>query len=205
MFTGIIEETGTVTRIQKYGQSMTLVIRTDKVAEDLKPGDSLAVEGVCLTVTQIRSDKTVFADVTPETFSKTNFTSLIPGKKVNLERAMAANGRFGGHIVTGHIDGTGRLVSKTVNGNSIEYLFEVPPALSAYIVQKGSIAINGISLTVAEINGNKCRVAVIPHTQKNTTLQFLKDNALVNVECDILGKYACKQLKSINLSQPDSA
>ena len=197
MFTGIIEEIGTVTRIQKYGQSMTLVIRTDKVAEDLKPGDSLAVEGVCLTVTQIRSDKTVFADVTPETFSKTNFMELIPGKKVNLERAMTANGRFGGHIVTGHIDGTGRLASKVNNGNSIEYTFSVPENLSNYMVQKGSIAVNGISLTIAEINGNKCRVAVIPHTQKNTTLQFLKDDALVNIECDILGKYACRQMQTL--------
>ena len=192
MFTGIIEETGTVTRIQKYGQSMTLVIRTAKVAEDLKPGDSLAVDGVCLTVTQIHSDKTVFADVTPETFSKTNFNTLIPGKKVNLERAMPANGRFGGHIVTGHIDGTARLVSKVQNGNSIEYTFAVPENLSVFIVQKGSVAVNGISLTVAEINGNMCRVAVIPHTQKNTTLQFLKDDSLVNFECDILGKYALK-------------
>ena len=192
MFTGIIEEIGTVTRIQKYGQSMTLVIRTSKVAEDLKPGDSLAIDGVCLTVTQIHSDKTVFADVTPETFSKTNFTGLIPGKKVNLERAMAANGRFGGHIVTGHIDGTARLASKVQNGNSIEYTFAVPENLSVFIVQKGSVAVNGISLTVAEINGNMCRVAVIPHTQKNTTLQFLKDDSLVNFECDILGKYAIK-------------
>ena len=176
---------------------MTLVIRTDKVAEDLKPGDSLAVEGVCLTVTQIRSDKTVFADVTPETFSKTNFMELIPGKKVNLERAMPANGRFGGHIVTGHIDGTGRLASKVNNGNSIEYTFSVPENISNYMVQKGSIAVNGISLTIAEINGNKCRVAVIPHTQKNTTLQFLKDDALVNIECDILGKYACRQMQTL--------
>ncbi|MBO4438640.1 MAG: riboflavin synthase [Spirochaetaceae bacterium] len=192
MFTGIIEETGTIVRIQKYGQSMTLVIRTAKVAEDLKPGDSLAVDGVCLTVTQIHSDKTVFADVTPETFSKTNFSALIPGKKVNLERAMPANGRFGGHIVTGHIDGTARLASKVQNGNSIEYTFAVPENLSVFIVQKGSVAVNGISLTVAEINGNMCRVAVIPHTQKNTTLQFLKDNSLVNLECDILGKYALK-------------
>ena len=192
MFTGIIEEIGTVTRIQKYGQSMTLVIRTAKDAEDLKPGDSLAVDGVCLTVTQIHSDKTVFADVTPETFSKTNFSALIPGKKVNLERAMPANGRFGGHIVTGHIDGTARLASKVQNGNSIEYTFAVPENLSVFIVQKGSVAVNGISLTVAEINGNMCRVAVIPHTQKNTTLQFLKDDSLVNFECDILGKYAIK-------------
>lgn len=196
MFTGIIEETGTISDIRKTGQSIRIGIRTNITFSDLKPGDSLCVNGVCLTVTEMLNNKTVFADVTPETYSRTNFSELMIGNSVNLERAMSANGRFGGHIVTGHIDGTAVTKKIEKRGNSIEYYFSCNENLMSSFVEKGSVTINGISLTIARITNDSFVVSVIPHTMKNTNLQFLKEKKSVNIECDILGKYIQKYLEN---------
>lgn len=196
MFTGLVEETGTVLFIRRTGSSIKLGLRTDITFSDLKIGDSLCVNGVCLTITEKRNDKAVFVDVTPETFSKTNFNSLLIGQKVNLERAMKADGRFGGHIVSGHIDGTGKIKEIKKNGNSYEYCFSASKELLEGMVKKGSVTINGISLTIADLTENTFTIAVIPHTLKNTNLEFLKENSTVNIECDILGKYVQKYIMS---------
>ncbi|MBR5934426.1 MAG: riboflavin synthase [Treponema sp.] len=192
MFTGIVEETGEITHIRRTGQSVRIGIRNNITFDDLKIGDSLCVNGICLTVTEKHNNKTVFADVTPETFSRTDFNTIMTGHKVNLERAMKACDRFGGHIVTGHIDGTARIKSLLKNGNSIEYRFICSEGILNGIVEKGSVAVNGISLTVAKMDSESFTVSVIPHTLQNTNLFLLKENDRVNIECDILGKYIKK-------------
>ena len=196
MFTGIIEETGSVRAVQKGSTASFIKIEAKKIFEDMHIGDSIAVNGVCLTVTEMLNNKTVFADVTPETYSRTNFSELMIGNSVNLERAMSANGRFGGHIVTGHIDGTAVTKKIEKRGNSIEYYFSCNENLMSSYNEKGSVAINGISLTIARITNDSFVVSVIPHTMKNTNLQFLKEKKSVNIECDILGKYIQKYLEN---------
>ncbi|MCR5613935.1 riboflavin synthase [Treponema sp.] len=196
MFTGIVEETGQITQIRRSGQSVRLAIRNNITFDDLKIGDSLCVNGICLTVTEKHNNKTIFADVTPETFQRTNFKTIRTGQKVNLERAMKMTDRFGGHIVTGHIDGTAKIKSEIKNGNSIEYTFCAAKEILDGIVEKGSITVNGISLTISKLNSESFTVSIIPHTLQNTNLCFLKENDLVNIECDILGKYIKKYKKS---------
>mgnify|MGYP001293415268 CR=1 FL=1 len=189
MFTGLIEEVGTVERIRKRGETLELAIRARKVLEDAKVGDSIAVNGVCLTVVSIR-DGAAAMDVMPETFRKTSLHKLSPGDKVNLERAMAAGARFGGHIVQGHADGTGTVRSRIPEGNAV--IFEIAPddpELMRYIVPKGSIAVDGISLTVADAGERSFRVSIIPHTLAETVLSVRKPGDLVNLETDIIGKY----------------
>ena len=189
MFTGIIEELGTIRRVGPG--SLELAAHT--VLEGTKLGDSIAVNGVCLTVTAL-SPAGFTADVMPETFRRTGLGGLHPGSQVNLERAMAADGRFGGHIVTGHIDGTGTVTSLRREGNAVWVTISAPPELLSGIVEKGSIAMDGISLTVAAVTDRDFSVSIIPHTGGHTTLLDRKAGDTVNLETDILGKYVARLL-----------
>lgn len=188
MFTGIIEEIGTVERIQRNGIKSDMVIRGQKVLEGTKCGDSIAVNGICLTVTKL--DKQTFtADVMNETLSRSSLSGIRVGSKVNLERAMINNGRFGGHIVSGHVDGTGIIQEIKQDGIAVWYKIQTKPEIRHYIVEKGSIAIDGISLTVAKVGACDFSVSVIPHTAKETILSDKKVGDVVNLENDIVGKY----------------
>lgn len=188
MFTGIIEETGTIKKVIGSGESGSIEIRASKVLEDAKIGDSIAVNGVCLTVTSMQGDGFT-ADVMAETLRRTNLGDLSIGSKVNLERAMAADGRFGGHIVAGHIDGTGEIVSLKPEGNAVWVTVAADREILRLIVPKGSITIDGISLTVAYVDASVFKVSVIPHTGEETTLLKKKPGDRVNLENDIVGKY----------------
>lgn len=189
MFTGIIEEIGKIRQItDKY-----IEIECKSVLEDINLGDSICVNGVCLTVTDIKSG-CFTADISPETFRVTNLGSLKSGNFINLERAMKADGRFGGHIVAGHIDNLGRVKSVKKNGDFYDLYVELPQELSKYVVKKGSIAINGTSLTAADINENTVKIAVIPHTFENTNLKYLTPESHVNIEVDMFAKYIEKFL-----------
>lgn len=193
MFTGIIEETGTVKKIIGHQTSGFIEIKAKKVLEGTQIGDSIAVNGVCLTVTKLQGDSFV-ADVMAETLRKTNLGSLPIGAKVNLERAMAAGGRFGGHIVSGHIDGTGTIQSLKPEGNAVWVTIQAPTPILHLIVNKGSIAIDGISLTVAYVDNSVFKVSIIPHTGEETTLLKRKPGDIVNLENDVIGKYVEKLL-----------
>ena len=164
MFTGIVEEIGTVKKIAR-GQKAYLEIQADRIFSDIHIGDSIAVNGVCLTVTGF-SGKVFTADVMNETFSRSSLGSLKAGSHVNLERAMSANGRFGGHIVSGHIDGTGKIINIKKDGNAVWYKISADENIIKYTVEKGSIAIDGISLTVARIEKDNFSVSIIPHTSE---------------------------------------
>lgn len=195
MFTGIIEEIGRVKKISMDGASGSLEISAKKVLEETKIGDSIAVNGVCLTVTGMTSSSFT-ADVMAETVRRSSLGSLVSGSGVNLERAMAANGRFGGHIVSGHIDGTGTLSRLQKEENAVWVYIKTSAEILRLIVEKGSIAIDGISLTVAGVNDSEFAVSVIPHTAEETTLLTKKAGDLVNLENDIIGKYVEKLLAS---------
>lgn len=188
MFTGIVEEMGTIAGIQKGAKSAVLTVQAKKVFEDIHIGDSIALNGVCLTVTSLGGD-TYTADVMNETLQRSSLGSLTIGSRVNLERAMAANGRFGGHIVSGHIDGTGTVKKVEKDDNAIWYTIAAPENLMKYIVEKGSIAIDGISLTVAKRSDVDFAISMIPHTAKETVLSQKKPGDIVNLENDIVGKY----------------
>lgn len=187
MFTGIVEEIGTVKKIAR-GQKAYLEIQADKIFSDIHIGDSIAVNGVCLTVTSF-SGKIFTADVMNETFSRSSLGSLKAGSHVNLERAMPANGRFGGHIVSGHIDGTGKIINIKKDGNAVWYKISADKNIIKYTVEKGSIAIDGISLTVARVERDNFSVSIIPHTSEETILSEKKLGDTVNLENDIIGKY----------------
>lgn len=194
MFTGIIEEMGIVKSIK----SKVITIEANKIFDDLKLGDSVSVNGTCLTVSSF-SNKIFNADITSETLSRTNLGDLKSGFKVNLERALTLNGRLGGHIVSGHIDGVGIVKNISKKSEDIELVIEVPTNLMKYIIEKGSVAIDGISLTVAKVDNNKNNfsVAIIPHTLKETVLYYKKAGDKVNIENDIIGKYV-ERLLSFN-------
>lgn len=188
MFTGIIEEIGSVEQIVTGTKSCSLRIRAEKILSDVHIGDSIAVNGVCLTVTDFKA--TYFtADVMPETMRRTNLGQLAKGSRVNLERAMQLNGRFGGHIVSGHIDGTGTIVGMTREDNAVWIRIAADRSITKYIVEKGSAALDGISLTIAEAGTENFAVSVIPHTAAQTTLLNHKNGDKINIECDIIGKY----------------
>ncbi|MCR5289809.1 MAG: riboflavin synthase [Treponema sp.] len=196
MFTGIIEEQGTVVQLVQAGNSSFIKIHCATVLDDLKIGDSVAVNGICLTATTVGSDFFT-ADVMPETIRCTDLHLVHAGTKVNLERAMSANGRFGGHIVTGHIDGTGTITSVAHDKNAVIYTVRAANALIKGIVRKGSVAIDGISLTVVSVSDIKggdgvFSVSVIPHTREVTSLGIKHRGSTVNIECDVLGKYAAR-------------
>lgn len=188
MFTGIIEETGTINSLIMAGVSGEISIHASKVLEGTKIGDSIAVNGVCLTVTKLMPDG-FSADVMPETVRRSSLNNCRSGDKVNLERAMAADGRFGGHIVAGHVDGTGKISSMQMEGNAVMVTIEAPQDILRLVVEKGSIAIDGISLTVASVSGRNFSVGVIPHTGQETTLLSKRAGDIVNLETDIVGKY----------------
>lgn len=194
MFTGIVEEIGQVTGLRQSATSTVLGIRAKTVLQGTKLGDSIAVNGVCLTVVRLTADG-FEGDVMPETLRRTNLGALKPKSQVNLERAMAADGRFGGHIVAGHIDGTGTITGISPEGNAVWVTVSAAPELLRYIVEKGSIAIDGISLTVAYVDNTCFRVSIIPHTGQETTLLTRKPGYIVNLECDIVGKYIEKLMQ----------
>lgn len=191
MFTGIIEEIGTVISISHGSEKSQITIKAEKIFSDLKLGDSVAVNGVCLTACSISGD-TFTADIMNETFSRTSLSALKAKAHVNLERAMAANGRFGGHIVAGHVDGTGEISHIEKDNNAIWYTINTDDSILKYIVEKGSIAIDGISLTVAKITNSSFCVSIIPHTAKETVLSEKNIGDKVNLENDIIGKYVEK-------------
>ena len=189
MFTGIVEEIGTLTSATHSGQSMVLTIQAEKILQDVRIGDSISVNGVCLTV--VRFDPSSFsADVMPETYRKTNLHELLPGSPVNLERAMPADGRFGGHIVQGHVDGTAVIVRRTKEENAVVFTIRPHDAhLLETVIPGGSVTIDGISLTVVRTDQVSLTVSIIPHTLEHTVLQTKHEGATVNIETDILGKY----------------
>lgn len=194
MFTGIIEEIGEIVSIKKGAQSAVITIRANKIMEDIHLGDSIAMNGVCLTVTSF-DQHSYCVDVMHETLNRTNLGQLKGGSKVNLERAMAADGRFGGHIVAGHVDGPGTIVSMTKDDNAVWVTVETDRSVLKYIVNKGSITIDGISLTVADVTDKTFSVSMIPHTKDHTTLLDKKPGDTVNLETDMVGKYVEKLLK----------
>ncbi|MEE1228481.1 MAG: riboflavin synthase [Lachnospiraceae bacterium] len=193
MFTGIVEEVGKVRQIKMGAQSALLTVEAHKIMDTLKIGDSVCTNGVCLTVITM-TDDSYTVDVMHETLRRTNLGQLKTGSKVNLERAMPANGRFDGHIVAGHSDGTGKILSMERDDISIWIKIEAGPEILKYVVSKGSIAIDGISLTVAEVDDSTFSVSVIPHTMANTILLDKKPGDLVNLETDMIGKYVEKLL-----------
>ena len=193
MFTGIVEEIGTIKKVEKGAKSSKLTIEGAKIFDDLKLGDSVAVNGVCLTVTEYTKN-TFTADVMNETLSRSNLGDLKNGSRVDLERAMAADGRFGGHIVSGHIDGTGRIVKTEKDDIAVWYTIAADKKIMKYIIEKGSVTIDGISLTVARVSQTDFAVSIIPHTGANTTLLMKNKGDVVNLENDITGKYIEKLL-----------
>lgn len=191
MFTGIIEELGT---IKDIGSDGNISILADRVLDGTKTGDSIAVNGICLTVTRL-TENGFRADVMPETMKRTSLSVLRRGDKVNLERAMAADGRFGGHIVSGHIDGTGTIKEYKKDGNAVWVTIAADDDILRLVVEKGSIAIDGISLTVAVVTDTYFKVSIIPHTAGETTLLLKHTGDPVNLETDIVGKYVEKLLR----------
>jgi riboflavin synthase len=184
VFTGIVEEVGVVAKISDIG----MTVRATKVTEDLKLGDSIAVNGACLTA--VSFDRTEFSvDLSPETMRRTSLDQLSVGGPVNLERALLASDRMGGHIMQGHVDGTGRVMSTKRDGDSTVFRIRVPKRLQRYIVEKGFVAVDGISLTVVKRGASSFTLAVIPYTLKNTNLASLSVGDRVNLEADILAKY----------------
>jgi len=191
MFTGIIEEIGTIKNVQGTKDAIIFTIGANKIIEDMSIGDSIAVNGVCLTVTEFHADS--FAvDVMPETVKHTSLSMLKNGSRVNLERAMSANGRFGGHFVSGHVDGVGKIVKKQRVSNAVYFELEVDEQLTDTLIYKGSITIDGISLTIFGLEKNKVTVSIIPHTLSDTILGLKNVGDIVNIECDMIGKYLKK-------------
>lgn len=190
MFTGIVEEVG---RVKAIGNGI-LQIEASKVLEDVHLGDSIAVNGICLTVTSF-SSHSFQADVMPETIKRTSLGELKLGSPVNLERALTLASRLGGHIVSGHIDGTGRIVSLKDDKNAILMKIQAESSILRYIVEKGSVALDGISLTVAEVSNRDFTVSLIPHTRQATNLSSKREGSLINIENDVVGKYVEKLLQ----------
>lgn len=195
MFTGIIEEIGTVKTITRGAKSFSLEIEAKTVLEDTLLGDSIATNGVCLTVTHINGNAFT-ADVMPETVSRTSLSQLQKGSKVNLERALTLQKRLGGHIVSGHVDGTGRISRMYNDDNALWVWIDCADSIMRYIVEKGSITIQGISLTVAKVQTGSFAVSLIPHTQEATTLHSAKVGDIVNLENDVIAKYVERLMQS---------
>lgn len=194
MFTGIVEEIGTIKNIEIRGPSARISISALKVLEDCKIGDSISVNGICLTVTSM-GNQVFTADIMNETIKRTAFQNMRVGTNVNLERAMKVDDRFGGHMVSGHIDGTALIKSVEKQGNATWYTLKPPSNLLRYIVEKGSIAIDGTSLTVAYVDREKFKVSIIPHTSEVTVLSEKRPGQSVNIEVDVIGKYIEKLME----------
>ncbi len=195
MFTGLIEEVGKLKNIQSKVGGLEITVEAEKVLEDSKVGDSIAINGICLTITEIGENQFKF-DVSQETINRSNIKYLKIGDYLNLERALRLSDRLGGHIVQGHVDTTGRIHSIIQKGEHTEFQISFPEEYKKLVIPKGSIAIDGISLTINEIKGNIISLNIIPHTIQSTNLQFRKQNDIVNIEFDILGKYVLNILES---------
>lgn len=194
MFTGIVEEMGAVTMMEKTLAGSRMTILAETVLGDLKTGDSVSVNGICLTVVS-RGERDFSVDVSPETLSVTTLGRLMPGAPVNLERPMKLNERIGGHLVAGHVDGVGTIRIRQQEGNAIYFTIEAPPDILRYCVLKGSITVDGISLTINDVTPHGFTIAVIPHTAKVTTLGLKQVNDPVNLEADLIGKYVERLLQ----------
>jgi riboflavin synthase len=196
MFTGIIEEVGRVTGIAQRGEARRITIAADRTPRELRTGDSVAVSGVCLTAVDVKL-RSFAADLAPETWARTSFSHLREGALVNLELPMKADGRFGGHIVQGHVDGVGKVTAldRIADSENWWLQIELPAEVEKYTVFKGSICIEGISLTVAKLDGRRCTVAIIPHTVEMTNLKSLRPGDPVNLEADLIAKYVEKMTK----------
>ena len=189
MFTGLIEEVGVIAQVENSPSGSRISVNAAKVLENVRRGDSIAVDGACMTVIEFDTQCFTF-EASPESLSKTNFSSFLPGKRVNLERPLTPTSRIGGHYVTGHVDGLAKISTKVEQGNSLVFTFEVPTAeMAALLVPKGSVTILGISLTVNTVTQNQFTVAIIPHTLSHTSLGDYQPGDAVNVETDLLGKY----------------
>ena len=188
MFTGLVEELGTILSVSSGSKSSVLIVKANKVLEDVKIGDSISTNGVCLTVTHFTKDSFT-VDVMPETIQRSNLKYVKSGSIVNLERALRVGDRLGGHMVSGHIDGLGTVKSIKRDDNAIWYTIEAAPCILKYIIEKGSVALDGISLTVAMCDMGQFKVSIIPHTHSVTTLAQRKIGDQINVECDAFGKY----------------
>lgn len=201
MFTGIVEEVGAIKNIKRGQHSAVLTIHAKTVLEETRIGDSIAVNGICLTVTRLFPDG-FSADVMHETLNRSSLAGLTAGSVVNLERAMPANGRFGGHIVAGHVDGVGHIANIRKDDTAVWYTVLAGPEILRYVVEKGSITIDGISLTVARVDSRSFAISAIPHTVSVTVLADRKPGDIVNLETDIIGKYVEKLL---HFSQEEAA
>lgn len=192
MFTGIVEDVGTVKELKPRKEEVILTIQPGNVdVKEIKLGESISVNGTCLTVTSV-GKSTFTVEASHETLKRTNLSRLGVGSKVNLERSLKLGDRLGGHIVNGHVDGFGKVESTQRRGKSVEFWFSLPSELSKYIVEKVSVAVDGVSLTINEVKGNRFSVNIIPYTQEATIFADLKPGDYVNVECDIIGKYVEK-------------
>jgi riboflavin synthase len=188
MFTGIIEEIGKIQSVRRSGDAIEMVMEAREILKDVHLGDSIAVNGVCLTVTSY-TNQSFSVDVMPETVHNTSLKELKARSTVNLERAMAAGGRFGGHFVSGHVDGVGVILEKSPVHNAVYYKIQVPDQLADYLVLKGSVAVDGTSLTIFDVEQNVFTISLIPHTMEQTVLGFKGRGDIVNIECDMLVKY----------------
>jgi riboflavin synthase len=191
MFTGLVEEIGLCEDLQRSAGSARLLIQAPGISCGVKIGDSISVNGCCLTAISIRDGIMAF-DLLDETLQRTNLKDLISGRKINLERSLLADGRLGGHFVQGHVDATIPVVAILQQGSDLRIDFKVPPEFAAYVAYKGSVAINGVSLTIAEVTADSFAVWIIPHTATHTNLGDLREGDLVNLECDMLAKYAAR-------------
>ncbi|HET7521745.1 MAG TPA: riboflavin synthase [Bacillales bacterium] len=193
MFTGIVESIGNIKHIKQTGDTFTMAIEADDILTDADIGDSISVNGVCLTITSL-SPGYFTVDIMRETVKATNLQSLVEGSSVNLERSMPANGRFGGHFVSGHVDGTGKIVKKERQGNAVYYDIQTSAGITRYLIQKGSVAVDGTSLTVFAVTDRAFTISLIPHTLDATVLGQKQAGDIVNIECDLVGKYIEKLL-----------
>lgn len=195
MFTGIIEEVGTVSRIADTGDAFRIGIRSGNVSQEAVPGDSVAVSGICLTVTETESGSEFMCDAVKETVSRTTVSTWKKGMKVNLEQALTPESRMGGHVVQGHIDGIATVARKEENRTGMDMYFSFSGEYGVYLVEKGSVCIDGVSLTIAEINGDSFRAALVPFTLENTALGLRSPGDKVNIETDIIGRYVERFLR----------
>ncbi|HEU5140905.1 MAG TPA: riboflavin synthase [Bacillales bacterium] len=194
MFTGIIEEMGKIIEVRKTSTYFTLTLEADQIIKDLQVGDSVSVNGVCLTAASL-SPSSFTVDIMPETVNATDLYQLSEGSFVNLERSMPANGRFGGHFVSGHVDGTGEIVERKPESNAVYYRIRTSAEITRYLVMKGSVAVDGASLTVFDVTEDTFTISLIPHTLEVTVLGRKETGDKVNIECDVVGKYIEKLMK----------
>ncbi|MFD2179451.1 riboflavin synthase [Veronia pacifica] len=202
MFTGIIETVGVIRAVTPKGQDISLTVDSHGLdMSDVKLGDSIATNGVCLTVVSL-TGKGYVADLSCETLNRTAFAHYQPGQKVNLEKAMLPTTRFGGHIVSGHVDGIATVVSRQVSGRAIEFWLEAPASLAKYLAEKGSVTVDGISLTVNAVDGARFRLTIVPHTASETTIEHYQAGQTVNIEVDVIARYLERLVLGDKASQP---